>query len=616
MTVASPGFGIARVRTALAGSDDPRTDGQLLQAFRDRREPDAFTALVYRHGPRVLAVCQRITRHTHDADDACQAVFLVLARRAADIRPPDAVGAWLYGVAFRTAQDARVMASRRRARQTPTAELPEVPFEPILPDAELAAALDAEIAGLPERYRTAVLLCELDGLSRKLAAKRLGIAEGTLSSRLAEARKRLAVGLKRKGFALPAVLIAVLPSVADGSQMVFSQACRLGHLAAAGAPLPAGAPVALANLVSKIMFLQKLKLAAVVTACGMLICTAGSLTYRPATAEEPKQTVPPKKVEPKPVAAKPLNKLLVWKQGGAVMIDPDGKNETVLFEREKGEVLGDFKLSPDGKTLAYLTFILEPANSPELGSRQLHTVTFRSIDGKSTTATKVVGVNLAWAPDGKELLVTDSPDGGHGPRDPIPKATAVLIEVATKKESVISLPDGHFAVGFTPDGKRFVTMFADNTGKKLVLSACFVSRDGKDVQTVSDPEYGAAMPRVSPGGKTLLSMGFKIPETIPEKPIDQSARLFVQAIGGKAVELPDVPTNVEISGFCWSPDGKKIAYTWRQIHAEQTAPDKADERETESHLCICDADGTNHKTLVTEKGMGQWMVTMGSVDWR
>lgn len=616
MTVASPGFGIARVRTALAGSDDPRTDGQLLQAFRDRLEPDAFTALVCRHGPRVLAVCQRITRHTHDADDACQAVFLVLARRAADIRPPDAVGAWLYGVAFRTAQDARAMAARRRARQTPTAELPEVPFEPILPDAELAAALDAEIANLPERYRTAVLLCELDGLSRKLAAKRLGIAEGTLSSRLAEARKRLAVGLKRKGFALPAVLIAVLPSVAGGSPMVFSQACRLGHLAAAGAPLPAGAPVALANLVGKIMFLQKLKLAAVAAACGLFLCVGGSMAYHRATADEPKPTDPPKQVVPKPVAAKPLNKLLVWKQGNAVLIDPDGANEKVSFEREKGEVLGDFKLSPDGKMFAYLAMTLDPLKPQPPGERAVYTVAVREIGGKAATALKVSGTSVAWSPDGKELLVTDIPDGGSGPRSPIPKATVTVIDVATKTDAILRLPDGHFPIGFTPDGKRFVTILADNTGKKIVVTTCTVSRDGKDVRTVSDPDYATMSPHVSPNGKTLLFLGMKLPEGIPEKPIDTEARLFIQPIGGKAIELPDVPINAGIQGFCWSADGKKIAYTWRQMHAEKAEAGKVDERETESHLCICDADGKNHKTILTEKGTGQWMITMGHVDWR
>ncbi len=616
MTETGPGMAIARVRAALARSDDPRTDGQLLVAFREQREPDAFTALVYRHGPRVWAVCRRITRHTHDADDAFQAVFLVLARRAADIRPPDAVGAWLYGVAFRTAQDARVMATRRRARQTLTAELPEVPFEPAIPDAELAAALDAEIAALPERYRAAVVLCELDGLSRKVAAERLGIAEGTLSSRLAEARKRLAAGLKRKGLFLPALLVAVFPSVASGSPSIFSLACRLGHLAAAGTNLPAGVPVALANLVGKIMFLQKLKMAGIVAACGLLLCAAGSMTYHRAVAEEPKPTDPPKQPVPKPAPVKPLNKLVLWKQNHAVLIDPDGKNEKELFALAKGEAIRDPRLSPDGKKVAYLTHTLDPDKPGEPGTRQLYSVALRDLEGKAATVLKVNGNTLAWSPDGKELLTTDSHDGGEDPGSPIPKATTTVIDVATKKDTVVKLPDGHFALGFTPDGKGLVTMFADNTGKKIVVSTCFVSRDGKDVRTVSDPEYATMSSRVSPNGKSILFMGVKIPDTISEKPIDVAARLYVQPIGGKALELPDVPISAQLQGFCWSPDGKKIAYTWRQTHAEKAEAGKPDERETESHLCICDADGKNHKTILTEKGMGQWHITLSSLDWR
>ncbi len=108
----------------------------------------------------------------------------------------------------------------------------------------------------------------------------------------------------------------------------------------------------------------------------------------------------------------------------------------------------------------------------------------------------------------------------------------------------------------------------------------------------------------------------KLPEGIPEKPIDENKRLYLQLIGGKVAELPDVPLNAEIQGFSWSPDGKKIAYTWRQVHAEKAEAGKVDERETESHLCICDADGKNHKTILSEKGTGQWMITLSSVDWR
>ncbi len=505
MTNAGPADALARVRAALARSDDPRTDGQLLEAYRDRREPDAFTALVYRHGPSVLAVCQRVTRHDHDADDACQAVFLVLARRAADIRPPDAVGAWLYGVAFRTAQDARVMATRLRARQSPTADPPEASFETPRYDTESAAALDAEIAGLPEHYRAAVVLCELDGLDRRAAAKRLGIKEGTLSSRLAEARKRLAQGLKRRGFALPISLAAVLATGSSGSASVFPLACRLGHLAAAGEPLPAGAPVALADLVGKAMFLQKLKLVSLIVVC-IAALGAGGWFARDRHATAADQPAEGPKVQPaKPAETKPLNKLVVWKQQKVCILDADGKNEKVLFELEKHESIREPRLSPDGKRVAYLTLTLDPAKPREPGLGQVHRVAIREL-GHEAKVLKIQAEMIAWSPDGKELLATHAPEDNGGPRDPLPKATTWLIDAATLKETVLMLPGGHWAHAFTPDGKRVVTMFGDNSGKKLVMATCFVSRDGKDVQTVSDTAYATIYPQVSPNGKTLLFM--------------------------------------------------------------------------------------------------------------
>lgn len=106
-----------------------------------------------------------------------------------------------------------------------------------------------------------------------------------------------------------------------------------------------------------------------------------------------------------------------------------------------------------------------------------------------------------------------------------------------------------------------------------------------------------------------------------EKPIETVCSQCTTPLpGSDFTDAPNrwYPITIEapIQGFCWSPDGKRIAYTWRQIHAEKAASDKVDERETESHLCICDADGKNHKTLLTEKGTGQWMITMGGVDWR
>ncbi len=606
----APASPLARLRSALARTDESRTDGQLLAAFVQHRDADAFAALVYRHGPRVLGVCRRVTGHDHDADDACQAVFLVLARRAADVAPPDAVAAWLYGVAFRTAQDARAMAAARRSRVTPTATVPDVPG-PDTPDAELAAALDAEIARLPEHHRSAVVLCELTGVSRADAAKRLGVPEGTLSSRLAEARKRLAAGLKRKGFTLPAALAAVLSAGADasGSDSVFHAACRLGQQTAAGGPPPAGAAVALADRMTRIMYLKKLTLLGVFAACGVFLLSAGWLTLQPAFADDK----PAVKAGAKPADAKP-GRLLVWTHGNLKLFDPDGKNEAVFLDRDK-KVTAQAALSPDGQSVAWLMHTPGEPGTPIPVPLPKNTVHVRKLDDKEPTDLKIIGEVIAWSPDGKELMVTDFVDGPLGAADGAPKTTTTVIDVATKKESTTGVPNDHFAFGFTPDGKGFVTMHYEKKGDVPVVSACFVSRDGKDVKVVSDSKMMAYLARLSPDGKTLLYRGHPAPDKLPEKPLG-NMRLYVQPIGGKAVVLADVPQNAEIQGYCWSPDGKRIAYTWREMHAEKPEAGKADDRETESHLVVCDADGKNAKTILTEKGMAQFHITLSHVDWR
>src|SRR5262245_22298618 len=158
-----------------------------------------------RHGPMVPGVCRRVLGHEQDAEDAYQATFLVLARKAASVRPAEAVGSWLYGVAYRAALKAREAASRRcarerMARERSTEERPD----PV----ECFENLDREIARLPDIYRTAVVVCELEGLSRREAARRLGCPEGTLSSRLAKARRMLARRLAGPGAVAVALTVA------------------------------------------------------------------------------------------------------------------------------------------------------------------------------------------------------------------------------------------------------------------------------------------------------------------------------------------------------------------------------------------------------------------------
>jgi RNA polymerase sigma factor (sigma-70 family) len=189
---------------------DPRSDRDLLAQFVDGRDDCAFAELVRRHGPVVLAACRRGTGNHHDANDAYQAVFLTLARRAASIQKPDLLGHWLYQVSVRVAWRARRAASRRRAHEVLTADVPEPVAPPPSEFGDLGPVLDEELARLPAWHRDAVVLCDLQGLARADAAARLGVPLGTLASRLDKARKKLAAGLTRRGVTLTA---AVVPGV-------------------------------------------------------------------------------------------------------------------------------------------------------------------------------------------------------------------------------------------------------------------------------------------------------------------------------------------------------------------------------------------------------------------
>jgi RNA polymerase sigma factor (sigma-70 family) len=186
------------------------SDGQLLDRFVDRRDEgaeEAFTMLVRRHGPMVFGVCRRVLSNSHEAEDAFQTTFLVLARKASTIARRETLANWLYGVALRTARDARSRTLRRRAKEEHVNNLRVIHALDENPLEELPAILDEELARLPARLRMPVLLCELETLSRQEAAMRLSIPEGTLSSRLARAKALLRERLTRRGLGLSAALL-------------------------------------------------------------------------------------------------------------------------------------------------------------------------------------------------------------------------------------------------------------------------------------------------------------------------------------------------------------------------------------------------------------------------
>ena len=232
------------------------TDGQLLRQYAAGRDGGAFAALVRRHGPMVLGVCRRLLGHAQDAEDAFQAAFLVLARKARALADPEAVGPWLFGVAYRTALEARAMNTRRRAREKQVRVVPDPAAPGEAPWRELVPLLDRELSRLPEKYRAAVVLCELEGRSRREAARQLGLAEGTLSWRLAAARKLLARRLARYGPPLSGAALAA--ALAEGAAAGVPAPLVSSTVRAAAGVSPAKV-AALAEGVVKTMFVAKLK---------------------------------------------------------------------------------------------------------------------------------------------------------------------------------------------------------------------------------------------------------------------------------------------------------------------------------------------------------------------
>jgi RNA polymerase sigma factor (sigma-70 family) len=199
---------IGRLRFLAETSADAIADGQLLEAFCVRSDEAAFETLVRRHGPMVLGTCRRILPMPHDADDAFQATFLVLVRKAHTLGRRDLIGPWLHVVACRTARKLRANLARRHRRERPLTDLDYPVTIDREPNSDLRAVLDEALDHLPQKYREAMILCELEGHSRQEAAEALGLPQGTLSSRLARGRQLLARILERRGVALSAGALA------------------------------------------------------------------------------------------------------------------------------------------------------------------------------------------------------------------------------------------------------------------------------------------------------------------------------------------------------------------------------------------------------------------------
>src|SRR5437870_178675 len=175
------------VRRVAAPDGGPPSDQQLLERFAAAGDEAAFELLVWRHGTMVLGVCRRVLRDVHAAEDAFQATFLTLVRKAGSISKREAVGSWLYKVAYRIALRAQTQAATRALREKTLEELPDVTapgdVAETVAQQEMHSALEEEVQRLPEKYRTPVILCYLEGRAYEEAAQQLGWPKGTVATR-------------------------------------------------------------------------------------------------------------------------------------------------------------------------------------------------------------------------------------------------------------------------------------------------------------------------------------------------------------------------------------------------------------------------------------------------
>jgi RNA polymerase sigma factor (sigma-70 family) len=275
------------------------TDAELLTRFIDHRDEAAFAALVHRHGSMVLGVCRRLLPNEADAEDVFQATFLVLALKAASVAPREMVAGWLHGVVRQVALRARRANTRRAARERQVAVLPEPESAPRDDRRDdLLPVLDRELSRLPDRYRTVLVLCDLEGVTRREAARELGLPEGTVNSRLSRARAMLTDRLTRCGVVLPSgALVAILAQSASAyaPASVVASTIRVAALVAeTGTATTGGVSVGVANLtegVVRTMFATKLKVAVAVLLVLTGLSFGGAWSFRALAGGE--QRLPP-----------------------------------------------------------------------------------------------------------------------------------------------------------------------------------------------------------------------------------------------------------------------------------------------------------------------------------
>ncbi len=453
---------------------------------------------------------------------------------------------------------------RRRTRKEQSTDLlPERATEMAEP-ADDSAILESEIAKLPEGQRVAVVLCEIEGLSRAQAATRLGIAEGTLSSRLANARKQLALRLRERGIA-PALAFATLTAVPPALSAATIQSAT--HSAVMLAPTVAK----LTREALHMMFLSKLKLATVAVVCACALW--GGFGGGQATESPAKPGVVRRTNAPVPKAVPPEGVILVSRNNRdepdklVEVLETGGKSAGYLALGKLDNVRQS-RVSPDGKRLAFIRFI--PLKGTD-GNKVMYAypedlyVVDLPLAGppKEPVLKGLVDPAIAWSADGKSLFISSIPkeidaeqNAIHGKTIP---SKIVRFDIASQKETPIDLPAGHSVQDASPDGKTLLTGTKVWNRKAGSYSTFTVPLDTLKPTRIGDEDDGFALARFSPDGTQIAGIRTRYS-------LSKELGLFVcDTAKGKVenIPLPKEIADDKLDSLAWAPDSNRLALLWR-----------------------------------------------------
>jgi RNA polymerase sigma factor (sigma-70 family) len=555
-------------RLLVTQSAQEQSDAHLLLRFAAQREEAAFAALLSRHGRLVWDVCRHTLGHEHDAEDAFQATFLVLARKATSIRKGESVGSFLYGVAYRIAMKARQNAAARRAREKRVA----APLERTGADAglrELQTILAEEVNRLATKYRAPFVLCCLEGKSKREAAQELGWKEGTVSSRVAHARKVLQSRLTRRGVMLAAALTTV--AVAEGIASAAVPAALLDATAKAAPAFASGqaaglvpAPVAaMTKGALQAMFVSKLKFALfVLAAVALVVAGTGALgqhafgtkpeapgsapAITAAALEQPEPAKPDKPEKPLP---KPTDAGAVVRDKSSEVEEPTSWDKPITLKGHKGTVW-TVAYAPDGLTVVSgsddQTVRIWNARTGEL---------VREMNPSKRERFVPTGVAaVAYSPDGKMLAIGLADAGFPSLYD---AETGKPVGDLTSRTGAFPDYAGSAPLFFTPDGKKLIAgprrdgHFGEQKWPNDIGHA-FQMWDTPLDKVNQSFEFGG------PDGYWTLAMS-RDGTLLASGAVKEDAIVIWKRETGKEIRRFKNGTGGTVSALAFTPDGKAVA---------------------------------------------------------